>query len=182
MSLSEKIPGMKPGSTVRNIILGGVYLFLLMGILGAAGDDGSSGESGADTSAEEQQGSDNSDEDDQSDASDNSDSEEEGDESSDDADSSTDDGESQTLTIVEHELQETALGWGVVVIVENSSDEMQDYIQVRARFYNDEGVWIDDWFNNATDVKPGERVEMTISTTEDEKPADYELEASTSPF
>lgn len=35
MALSEKIPGMKPGSWIRNIVLGVVYLFVILIILGA---------------------------------------------------------------------------------------------------------------------------------------------------
>lgn len=56
------------------------------------------------------------------------------------------------------------------------------YIEVKAQFYDEDDVRIDEWFANATDVEDGERAELTSSTTEDEKPADYELEASTSPF
>lgn len=53
---------------------------------------------------------------------------------------------------------------------------------MKAEFYNEEGVQIDNWFAKATDMEDGERVKLTISTTENERPADYELEASTSAF
>ena len=193
MSLSEKIPGMKPGSKVRNIALGFVYAFVLLGVLGAAGDDGETddGEATTDaTDAEQEQSA-------EADASDGSDGDGEGDSvaeadeegESDDTGADSGDGESdsdsdtqQDVTIVSEELQETALGWEVVVVVENTSGEMQDYIQVKAEFYDENNTRIDEWFANATDVEDGERVELTITTTEDEKPADYDLEASTSPF
>lgn len=35
MTLSERIPGMRSGHTVRNIVLGIVYLFVVMGVIGA---------------------------------------------------------------------------------------------------------------------------------------------------
>ncbi len=39
MALSERIPGMRPGSTIRNVALGAVYLFAVMVVLGAVVDD-----------------------------------------------------------------------------------------------------------------------------------------------
>jgi hypothetical protein len=35
MTLSERIPGMRSGHTVRNIALGIVYLFVVVGVIGA---------------------------------------------------------------------------------------------------------------------------------------------------
>lgn len=184
---------MKPGSKVRNITLGFVYAFVLMGVLGAAGDDGETdgGEATTDATDEEQEQSADADASDGSDGDGEGDSVAEADEESqsEDAGSDSGDGESdsdsdtqQDVTIVSEELQETALGWEVVVVVENTSGEMQDYIEVKAEFYDENNTRIDEWFANATDVEDGERVELTITTTEDEKPADYDLEASTSPF
>lgn len=37
MTISEKVPGMKPGSTIRNVGVGVVYLFVIFAILGALG-------------------------------------------------------------------------------------------------------------------------------------------------
>lgn len=207
MSLSEKIPGMKPGSTVRNITLAFVYAFVLIGVLGAAGDDGETddGEATTDATDEEQEQSTDADASDGSDGDGEGDSVAEADEEEQNADadaaeadgeaesedtgSDSGDGESdsdsdtqQDVTIVSEELQETAIGWEVIVVVENTSGEMQDYIEVKAEFYDENDTRIDEWIANATDVEDGERVELTITTTEDEKPADYDLEASTSPF
>lgn len=36
MSVSDTLPGMKHGSTIRNLVVGTVYAFLLLGVLGAA--------------------------------------------------------------------------------------------------------------------------------------------------
>lgn len=193
MSLSEKIPGMKPGSTVRNITLAFVYAFVLIGVLGAAGDDGETddGEATTDATDEEQEQSTDADASDGSDGDGEGDSvaEADGEAESEDTGSDSGDGESdsdsdtqQNVTIVSEELQETAIGWEVIVVVENTSGEMQDYIEVKAEFYDENDTRIDEWIANATDVEDGERVELTITTTEDEKPADYDLEASTSPF
>lgn len=93
------------------------------------------------------------------DASDGSDGDEEGDSvaeadeegESEDAGSDSGDGESdsdsdtqQDVTIVSEELQETALSWEVVVVVENTSGEMQDYIEVKAEFYDENNTRIDE--------------------------------------
>lgn len=106
MSLSEKIPGMKPGSTIRNLVLGGFYLILLMGVLGAAGDDGSSdeGQAEADTTNEEEEQSaeaetSDGDGDSNSDEADESDSSSSEEDSSENSDSSTDESESSDAGI-----------------------------------------------------------------------------------
>lgn len=43
MSLSERIPGMKPGHTTRNVALGVVYLLVISGALGASEDPDAGG-------------------------------------------------------------------------------------------------------------------------------------------
>lgn len=106
-----------------------------MGVLGAAGDDGEIDGGEATTDEEQEQSAD-------ADASDGSDGES-------DSDSDT----QQDVTIVSEELQETALGWEVVVVVENTSGEMQDYIEVKPEFYDENNTRIDEWFANATDVR-----------------------------
>lgn len=61
MGISDKLPGMKPGSTVRNIVVGVVYFFVIIGVLGAMGgpdetsSDDTAPESDADTDEMEDQ-------------------------------------------------------------------------------------------------------------------------------
>jgi hypothetical protein len=58
MSISEKLPGMRPGSTVRNLGVGIAYFFLVMMVLGAlVGDDADDegGEATSDATADEEE-------------------------------------------------------------------------------------------------------------------------------
>lgn len=70
MSLSERIPGMRPGSTLRNIAVGMVYLLIISAVFGGGDDteadadediDSTTGDEAATTAEGEQKDSDGED-------------------------------------------------------------------------------------------------------------------------
>jgi hypothetical protein len=46
--ITSKVPGMRPGSTIRNVALGAVYVVLLLAVIGAAAGPTDSADTGAD--------------------------------------------------------------------------------------------------------------------------------------
>jgi len=92
-------------------------------------------------------------------------------------------GGGEGLVIEEHELVEDDFSVQIEGILLNDTGEEQSYIEIRSTVYDEDGVRIDDFFTNTTDVPDGERWRFEVAVLEDaEDVADYELEASTSPF
>lgn len=88
------------------------------------------------------------------------------------------------VTILEHELVESDLGDAHVEgKVKNTSGEEQSYVGIEAKFFNEAGERVGDGMDNADDVGDGRVVNFeVISTVDYAEVAEYELEASTSPF
>lgn len=88
------------------------------------------------------------------------------------------------VTILEHELVKSDLGDAHVEgKVKNTSGEEQSYVGIEAKFFNEAGERVGDGMDNADDVGDGRVVNFeVISTVEYDEVAEYEIEASTSPF
>jgi len=92
-------------------------------------------------------------------------------------------GGGEGLVIEEHELVEDDFSVQIEGILLNDTGEEQSYIEVKSTVYDEDGVRIDDFFTNTTDVPDGERWRFEVAVLEDaEDVEDYELEASTSAF
>lgn len=125
-------------------------------------------------------------------------SEGEGDTANGDADSTTDSAtggatdteapdttEKPAIRIVGHEMSFGDFGAKVKGTVETGpapDGSTHSYIQVKARFYDNNDTRVGEGMWNATDVKQNQTVAFETTTAMmDEKPASYEVEASTSP-
>ena len=118
---------------------------------------------------------------------DNSDTASSDSDTSSDSDSGNGDGngesdDSGALEILDHELVVEEFQTTVEGRLENNTGEEQDYIEVKAVFYNADGERLEDGLDNATDVPDGEIVHFEIYFTGDDPDAidSYELETSTS--
>lgn len=92
-------------------------------------------------------------------------------------------GDTPAVTVHEHSLERGQFGDATIVgEAENTSGEMQDYIELTARFYDTAGTRIGEtilW--NITDVAADNRFTFELTSTVDYAEVnDYELEWSTS--
>lgn len=105
---------------------------------------------------------------------------------SDGSDSESDDREDDRsgLEIVEHQFYEDEFQAGVEGIVANNTGDTLDYVEVKGWFYNDEGTQIDDSMDNTENLEDGQEwaFDVMLLQADPEEVADYELEASDSPF
>ena len=107
-----------------------------------------------------------------------------GEESGENGGSDGSEGGGDGLEITEHEFYEEDFQAGVRGIVQNNTGETLDYVEVKAWFYDDEGVQIDDSLDNTENLQEGGewRFEVMLLSAEPGDVADYEVEASDSPF
>lgn len=92
---------------------------------------------------------------------------------------------SSGVEILTHNVVEPDIGSYVEIHgeIQNNTGEEQSYVEIRARFRDEDGTRVDDAFTNFTDVANGETLRFEIMTTlEPNEFAEYELETSTSPF
>ncbi|WP_254525108.1 FxLYD domain-containing protein [Natrinema caseinilyticum] len=92
---------------------------------------------------------------------------------------------SSGVEILTHNVVESDIGSYVEIHgeIQNNTGEEQSYVEIRARFRDEDGTRVDDAFTNFTDVANGETLRFEIMTTlEPNEFAEYELETSTSPF
>ena len=90
------------------------------------------------------------------------------------------------LEILEHELvieQNLIDDVRVEGIVENQSDEMLSYVEVRVRVYDEDGNQLDRYFTNTSDLDAGQTWAFEVMILEDaDDVADYDIVVTDSPF
>lgn len=90
--------------------------------------------------------------------------------------------EQPDVEILSHEMvYDDTLGAKVQGGVRNTTESTLSYIEVSAKFYNNDGTRVGEGMWNATDVEPKTTVQFeTIGATVDSEPAEYEIETSIS--
>lgn len=98
-------------------------------------------------------------------------------------DSSTQGSDEPDVKILDHSMEyDDMMGAKVVGTVKNTTDSELDYMQVKAKFFDDSDTRVGEGMWNATDVGAGTEVQFeTIPVSTDSEPARYEVESGTSP-
>lgn len=86
------------------------------------------------------------------------------------------------LEITEHEVTGEEFELSVDGIVENTTDETKDYVQVRVRAYDADGNQIDSYLDNTMDLQGGGTWAFSVAILEYEGFEDYDIQVSDSPF
>ena len=91
------------------------------------------------------------------------------------------------LELIEHELvvedDDFLEEVSIEGVVANNSDEQVDYVEVRARIYDEDDRQLDQYFTNTSDLGAGREWAFEIMVLEDaEDVADYDIAVSDSPF
>ena len=156
---------------------------------GDGGENGENAENGT-TGSENDTSDGGSEENDTSDGNDtDNSSEDEGessDESGEDAAANAEQGEdvleNQGLVIEEHEYSEDEFSGSVEGIVENTTDEQKDYVEVRVRAYDADGNQLDNYLDNTTDLQAGGTWAFEVMILDYEDMEEYDIQVSDSPF
>lgn len=90
--------------------------------------------------------------------------------------------ENNGLEITEHEVTGEEFELSVDGIVENTTDETKDYVQVRVRAYDADGNQLDSYLDNTTDLQGGGTWSFSVAILEYEEFDDYDIQVSDSPF
>lgn len=87
------------------------------------------------------------------------------------------------IEIIDHTMEyDDTMGARVVGTVQNTTDSEMSYMQVQARFFDEEETRVGEGLWNATDVAAGTEVSFeTTPAMVDSEPATYEVETSTTP-
>lgn len=90
--------------------------------------------------------------------------------------------ENNGLEITEHEVVGEEFELSVDGIVENTTDETKDYVEVRVRAYDADGNQLDSYPDNTTDLQGDGTWLFSVAILEYEEFDDYDIQVSDSPF
>lgn len=86
------------------------------------------------------------------------------------------------MVIQEHEFVEDDFSGSVEGIVENTTDEVKDYIQVQVRAYDADGNQLDSYLDNTTDLQAGGTWAFEVMILDYEEMEEYDIAVTDTPL
>lgn len=83
--------------------------------------------------------------------------------------------ENAGLVIQEHEVVEEEYSTAVEGIVENTTDEVKDYVQVQVRAYDADGNQLDSYMDNTSDLQAGGTWAFSVPILDAEEMEEYDI-------
>ena len=83
--------------------------------------------------------------------------------------------ENAGLVIREHEVVEGDYDVAVEGIVENTTDEVKDYVEVQVRAYDADGNQLDSYLDNTTNLQAGGTWKFSVSILDYEEMEEYDI-------